>query len=95
MQLEKTINGTKVQVSDYLKPPEFSLKHLCRETIRKHLLDIDPLENLFGRIPQLGLPSSLTVYLLYSLSLDDDADNDKNSSYIDYDDNDNNVDVDE
>ena len=69
----ETINGTKVQVPDCLKSPEFSLKHLCRETIRKHLLDIDPHQHLFGRIPKLRLPSSLTAYLLYNVSLDDDC----------------------
>ena len=67
----ETIDETKFQVPDYLKPPEFSLKHLCRETIRKHLLDIDPHQNLFVRIPQFGLPSLISEYLLYNVSLDD------------------------
>ena len=47
-----------------------NLKHLCREAIRKHLIDLDPHEHLFGRIPRLGLPSLLTEYLLYDCSLD-------------------------
>ena len=47
-----------------------ALKHLCREAIRKHLIDLDPHEHLFGRIPQLGLPSLVTDYLLYDYSLD-------------------------
>ena len=47
------------------------LKHLCREAIRKHLIDLDPHENLFGRIPELGLPSVLSEYLLYDYSLDE------------------------
>ena len=77
----ETIDETKVQVPDYLKdlikePPDLSLKHWCRETIRKHLMNIDQHENLFGRIPQLGLPSSLSKYLLYNVSLDDDDDDD-------------------
>ena len=46
------------------------LKHLCREVIRKHLIDLDPHQHLFGRIPQLGLPSIVTEYLLYDCSLD-------------------------
>ena len=46
------------------------LKHLCREAIRKHLIDLDPHEHLFGRIPQLGLPSIVTEYLLYDCTLD-------------------------
>ena len=49
------------------------LKHLCREVIRKHLLHLDPHQHLFGRVPRLGLPSALTSYLLYNLSLKVDA----------------------
>ena len=49
------------------------LKHICREAIRNHLLKLDPHQNLFGRIPKLGLPSALTSYLLYNLSLEVDA----------------------
>ena len=45
------------------------LKHICRETIRKHLLNLDPHSNLFGRVPQLGLPRVLTEYLLYDITL--------------------------
>ena len=45
------------------------LKHLCREAIRKHLIYLDPHEHLFGRIPQLGLPSLVTEFL-YDCSLD-------------------------
>ena len=47
-----------------------NFKHLCREAIREHLVDLDPHEHLFGRIPQLELPSVLTEYLLYNCSLD-------------------------
>ena len=56
----ETIDETKVEFPDFLKPPEFSLKHLVRDAIRKHLINIDPHENMFGRIPQLGLPSLVT-----------------------------------
>ena len=48
---------------------ELNLKHICRDSIRKHLLDLDPHRHLFGRIPKLGLPSSLVQYLLYHCSL--------------------------
>ena len=48
------------------------LKHLCREAIRKHLIDLDPHENLFGRIPKLGLPSLLTEFMLYNCDIEDD-----------------------
>ena len=46
------------------------LKHLCREAIRKHLIDLYLHKHLFGRIPQLGLPSIMAEYLLYDYSLD-------------------------
>ena len=45
------------------------LKHICREAIRNHLLHLDPQKHLFGKVPQLGLPPSLTQYLLYGMSL--------------------------
>ena len=55
---------------------QFQLKHICREAIRKHLLDLDPHQHLFGRIPKLGLPSALVQCLLYNMSLDNDDDHD-------------------
>ena len=54
---------------DHLK---MNLKHLCREIIRKHLLGADMHTHLFGRVPQLGLPKSLTEYVLYGQTLDKD-----------------------
>ena len=51
---------------------EFCLKVACRDAIRKHLLDLNSHEHLFNRIPRLGLPHSLSDYLLYHTSLDDD-----------------------
>ena len=53
---------------------QLELKHICREAIRKHLLELDPHSNLFGRIPRLGLPEVLNQYLLYGVSLDDEED---------------------
>ena len=46
-----------------------TLKDVCREAIRKHLLDINQHLNLFMRIPQLGLPTRLASYLLYEEDL--------------------------
>ena len=57
------------------KDPDLSLKSICREAIRKHLINIDPHQHLFGRILQLGLPSSVAEYLLYNMSLDDPVHN--------------------
>ena len=48
-----------------------NLKYLCREAIRDHLIRIAPLLNLFWRAPPLGLPSLLTSYIVYNISLDD------------------------
>ena len=59
-----------INVAEYLELPKFSLQHLCREAIRKQLLKVDPHAHLFGRIPKLALPKSLTEYLLYYMSLD-------------------------
>ena len=49
-----------------------SLKHLCRQHIRKHLIQLKPHRHLFGIIRQLGLPSLIESYLLYNMSLDID-----------------------
>ena len=47
------------------------LKHQCREVIRRHLVFMNLHQNLFMTVPRLGLPSSLTSYLLYEISLPD------------------------
>ena len=66
------IDETKVQnIPEYLKPKATCLKHLCREAIRKHLLNLDPHTHLYYRIPSLPLPSLITDYLLYNMSLDE------------------------
>ena len=54
---------------------EMSLMYLSREVIRKHLLQMSPV-NLFFRVPQLGLPTPLQHYLLLNVSLDDNDDDD-------------------
>ena len=66
-------------VPDYLlyKEERLSLKHICREAIRKQMIRADPHSHLFDRIPTLRMPASLQHFLLYGLSLDvaeDDAD---------------------
>ena len=62
----------EIPVPDYLlfEDLKLCLKHLCRDAIRKHLLEMDPHEHLFGRVPKLGLPTSLTDYLVYEMSIE-------------------------
>ena len=48
------------------------LKHLCREAIRDHLLNLDPHTHLFGRIPQTGLPKPLVKFLLFDVLSEED-----------------------
>ena len=74
------ITDEKIQIYLIFNYDKLSLKHLCREAIRKHLLDLDPHTHLFGRVPRLGLPSLLTEYLLYNMSLDDDVDDNSNGN---------------
>ena len=50
----------------------FSLKTICRKSVRKLLLQHDTHENLFNRIPKLQIPKELGQYLLYDVNLDDD-----------------------
>ena len=54
---------------------EMNLMYLCRKVIRKHLLQMSPV-NLYFRVPQLGLPTLMQDYLLFNVSLDDDSDTD-------------------
>ena len=67
-----TCSGHKYNIPKYLKITEqkLCLKHLCRQTIREYLIDIRPYSHLFGRIPELRLPSVIKRYLLYEMSLD-------------------------
>ena len=74
-------------------PEEIRLNHLCRETIRKHLLNLNQNENMFVRVPKLGLPAILTDYLLFNQKLqkfDGDNTND-DKGYNDDHDNDHGV----
>ena len=82
----ETLDGTEEdKIPEELKFEEekLQLKHICREAIRKHLLKLDSHSNLFSRIPELGLPSILTEYLLCNQSLDEEEqkmDVERNSS---------------
>ena len=67
----ETIDGNTIHVPDVLlfEDQKLCLMHLCRETIRKHLLHLDPHQHLFVRVPKLGLPKSLQDYVLYNQTL--------------------------
>lgn len=47
----------------------WSLRDFCRDTIRSYILKLDRHGNLFLKVPQLGLPTSLGRYLLYDMDL--------------------------
>ena len=62
------------KVPDCLKKSEeISLMNICRETIRKHLLQMSNV-NLFVRVPRLPLPQLMTSYLLYDVTLNEEED---------------------
>ena len=65
------ITGTPVKVPQCLLDlnGDRSLKKMCREAIRNHLLNLDPHVHLFCRVPKLGLPTCLIRYLLYYVEL--------------------------
>ena len=72
------ITGAKIPVCLKFDDVKLELKYICREVIRKHLLNLDPHTHLLSRVPRLGLPSLLTEYLLHEMSLDDDIDDNSN-----------------
>ena len=67
---------TKVKVPDCLNQLnddiiEMRLSHLCREVIRKQLMDVSSV-NLFCKVTRVGLPCPLQEYLLYNVLRDDE-----------------------
>ena len=54
----ETLGGTEEEkIPEELKfeDEKLELKHICRETIRKHLLKLDlHIQHLFGRVPRTG-----------------------------------------
>ena len=61
---------------DYIKSnynkDYFSLLHLCRTSLRRHLLKANPNSNLFYLVPKLHIPRRLKCYLLYNMSLENE-----------------------
>ena len=62
-----------INVPSHLRPKAENLMEHCREAIRKHLLELNPHENVFRRVPRLGLPAALQSFLLYDQTLHDDG----------------------
>ena len=65
-----------IRVPEYLLHDDvkLELKHMCREVIRDHVIELSPQQHLFHRIPQLNgeIPAALVNYLLYQVSLEID-----------------------
>ena len=63
-----------VPVPRYLLEHEgdICLMQMCRKVIRQYIIAINPNQHLFHRVPQIGLPTMLSDYLLYDLSIDDE-----------------------
>ena len=81
----EAIDGSTIHVPDFLlfEDQKLCLMQMCRGTIRKHLLHLNPQQHLFLSVPRLGLPKSLQDYVLYNQTLDcddDDCDNDNDAS---------------
>ena len=69
-------NGiVEAEVLYHLKSPaNISLMNICRESIRKHMLQMSDV-SLFVRVPRLPLPRLMTSYLLYDVTLDFEEEN--------------------
>ena len=71
---DKNWGVRQVDVPLYLLPEWIQgtvcLKEFCRETIRKHLKEVDKHSNFFIRIPKIGLPPSLQTFLLFDVVLE-------------------------
>ena len=67
------ITPIEIEESLQITDIKLSLQHQCRQAIRKHLIHLEPHIHLFHRIPKLALPPSVSHYLLYNISLDDES----------------------
>ena len=69
----ETVDESKVKAPHYLKlPADMNLMNICRETIRKHLLQMSDV-SLIYRVPKLRLPHFMTSFLLYNVTLKQEA----------------------
>ena len=72
-RINKTITTIYAERASFAR---HTLQNQCRIAIRQYLLKLDRHGNLFFRIPRIGLPSPITSYLLYDISLDDEDEDD-------------------
>ena len=69
----ETVDESKVKAPHYLKlSADMNLMNICRETIRKHLLQMSDV-SLIYRVPKLRLPHLMTSYLLHDVTLEQEA----------------------
>ena len=75
------------ELPDFLnyQTEELNLMSICRESIRKHLLQMSQV-NLFYRMKKLHLPEVLCKYLLYNMEIKDDDDDGDDAAAADDDD---------
>ena len=53
---------------------ELWLQQLCRDAIIRYILYVNPHQNLFVRVPRLGLPAAIKQYIMYYVSLKAETD---------------------
>ena len=80
----------RLPIPEYLKEKnsKICLMQICRKVIRQYLVEISPNQHLFHRIPQIGLPTVLSDYLLYGLSIEKKTGDDTEEETDDEDDDD-------
>ena len=67
-----TFLGERHSIPEYLKQSDqkLRLKYVCRNRIRRHLLEVNRHVHLFSRITELRQGPLITNYLLYGMTLD-------------------------
>ena len=82
--------AVRLPIPDYLKEQssKICLMQMCRKVIRQYLIEINPNQHLFHRVPQIGLPTMLSDYLLCGMSLEKKTTDDTEEETDDADDED-------
>ena len=71
MEIQSPHGDCMIEIPTCLKHSkrDLNLMCICRRAIRGHLLNVNPHLPLFNRVRQLGLPPTLSAYLLFGMSL--------------------------